>query len=104
MGAHYAIAPVDISEGGLLMRLTGVADFKDYARAITYLEGVAAIRHANVVQIEGNEIIVRLIADGLLPQLQQSLALDNRLLPAAGGDAAYAGKYPIVLDYQWPVE
>ncbi len=99
MAAQYAIAPVDIAEGGLLMRLAGVKDFSDYAQAVSYLEGLAAIHHANVVHIEGDEIILRLTADGLLPQLQQVLARDQRLLAVPLQD--YQGEYPIVLDYQW---
>ena len=99
LAAEYAIVPVKIAEDGVLMRLSGVGNFVDYARAIAYLESLSAIRHANVVHIEGDDIIVRLVADGLLPQLQQAFALDNRLLPASG---FYQGTYPIMLDYQWP--
>ena len=72
----------------------------DYARAISYLENVAAIRHANVIDIQGSEIIVRLVADGLLPQLEQAFALDKRLQPMLSG--AYQGEYSVVLDYRWP--
>ncbi|MEE8058755.1 MAG: DUF2066 domain-containing protein [Pseudomonadales bacterium] len=100
LAAAYAIAPVNIAEGGSLMRLGGISDFTDYARAIAYLEGVSAIHHANVVHIEGDEIIVRLIADGLLSQLEQVFVMDKHLLPAQG--SLYQGEYPIVLDYLWP--
>jgi uncharacterized protein len=100
LAADYAIEPVNLAEGGLLMRLSGIKNFTDYARAISYLESVAAIRYANVVDIQGDEIIVRLTADGLLAQLQQSLALDKRLQPSEA--LAYQGEYAIVLDYNWP--
>ncbi len=100
LAAEYAIAPVKIAENGVLMRLSGISHFVDYARAISYLESLSAIQHANVVHIKDDEIIVRLVADGLLPQLKQAFALDNRLLPAQ--TASYQGQYPIALDYQWP--
>lgn len=100
LAAEYAITPVNIAEGGVLIRLTGINNFVDYARAISYLEGVAAIHHANVIDVQQDEIIVRLVADGLLPQLEQAFALDRRLLPTLSG--AYQGEYPVVLDYRWP--
>lgn len=100
LAADYAIAPVNIAKEGLLMRISGISGFTQYARAIKYLEGLAAIRHANVVDIQGNDIIVRLEADGLMEQLQRSLALDNYLQPSVAGP--YQGNYAISLDYQWP--
>lgn len=100
MAAEYAIAPVTMAEGGILLRLTEVNNFVDYARAIRYLEGVAAIHHANVISIDNNEMIIRLLADGQLPQLKQAFALDKRLLPQNG--AVYQGQYPVSLDYRWP--
>jgi hypothetical protein len=102
LAAKYAISPVKIAEGGVLMRLTGVRNFIDYARAIRYLEGIAAIQHANVVSIEGDEIIIHLIAEGMLLQLKQAFALDKYLIAEPAG--SYQGNYPIVLDYQWPAD
>ena len=100
LARQYAIAPVNIADNGVLMRLTGVEGFVDYARAISYLESVAAIRHANVVNVADDEIIVRLVADGLLSQLQQSFSLDKRLQPQTMD--RYQGDYVIDLDYRWP--
>ncbi len=100
LAQQYAIAPVTLSDDGVLMRLSGVDDFVEYARAINYLESVAAIRHANVLSVEGDEIIVRLVADGLLTQLEQSFALDSRIQPQVLD--SYQGSYDIALDYSWP--
>lgn len=100
MASKYAVAPIDVADNGVLMRLTGIDDYGDYAKAIAYLESVAAIRHANVVKIAGDEIIIHLIADGLLSQLQQVFLLDNRVV--AMTESSYRGGYNIVLDYQWP--
>ncbi len=95
----YAIAPVRIAEQGVLMRLENIKDFRDYARVISYLEALAAIQHANVVAIEGDEIIVQLTAEGQLSQLRQALALDNvlieQLMPAQSA-------YDLSLNYRWP--
>lgn len=100
LAAEYAVVPVNIAEGGILMRLTGINSFLDYAQAVNYLEGISAIRHAHVIHLQGDEIIVRLTAEGLLPQLQQVFELDKQLLPATS--AVYQGNYAIALDYQWP--
>lgn len=99
LAEQYAIVPVDIAGDGILLRLAGINSFIDYARAIAYLESVSAVRHANVVSIEGNNLIVRLTADGLLPQLQQAFALDKTLQTATD---IYQGGYTIELDYRWP--
>jgi len=106
LAQQYAIAPVDIADGGVLLRLTGIVSFVDYARAMTYLESVVAIRHANVVSIQGDEILVRLVADGLLTQLQQAFALDRRIQPLplvehiASVDLQNGSV--ISLQYRWP--
>ena len=99
LAEKYAIAPVDIADGGILMRLTGINNFIDYARAVTYLESVAAVRHANVINIYNDEVVLQLVADGFLPQLQEAFALDRKLLPPV---SLYQGAYPVVLDYAWP--
>lgn len=100
LSEQYAIAPVKMADNGVLMRLSGIDSFVTYARAINYLESVAAISHANVVYIDGDEIIVRLVADGELSQLQQSFDLDKRLQPQL--QASPRQDYLIVLDYSWP--
>lgn len=99
MAAEYAISPVKLSDNGILMRIVGIKSFIDYARAISYLEGIAAIRHANVVTIAGDEILVHISADGLLSQLQQAIALDVKLTAVAVTD--YQQNYPVDLNYRW---
>ena len=100
MASQYAVAPIDIADNGVLLRLTGVDNYLDYAAAVDYLENVASIRHANIVDLDGDEIIVRLTADGHLSQLRQIFALDHKLL--ANPASEYDGGYTIALDYQWP--
>ena len=102
LAEQYAVVPVKIADGGVMLRLTGITNFTDYARAINYLESVAAIRHANVVEIEGDQIVVKLVADGSLSQLQQAFALGGRLLPQLALDSDYQGRLLLDLDYRWP--
>lgn len=100
MADQYAVVPVSMANEGIILRVTGVHSFVDYARTIRYLESVAAIRHANTVFVEGDEIIVQLLADGIKSQLQQALALGKQLEPNV--NKFYFGEYPLDLDYHWP--
>lgn len=81
LAATYAIAPVNMSQDGIVLRLSKVNSFSDYARAIRYLEGLEAIRSANVFEVNDDTVLIRLRADGQLEQLQKALALDNRMVP-----------------------
>jgi hypothetical protein len=102
LSGTYAILPVSIARDGILVRLGGIETFTDYARAIRYLEGLAAIRSASVVAIDGNEIILRLAADGQLQQLQQVISRDGLLLPGAARVTAAGQRDEVLLNYQWP--
>lgn len=103
LAAKYAIVPVEMSNSRVVMRLTGVKDFTDYARALNYLNELAAVRYANPIRIKNDELLIHLIADGQLQQLQQALALDKRLLPEQPLDTLSANDYPLIqLNYHWP--
>ena len=99
LARQYAIAPVSIAQDGILMRLGGIHNFTDYTAAVNYLEGLAAIRHANVVSIEGEEIILRLVAEGQLEQLELAIARDKLLLPA---EVDLLAVDAVLLNYLWP--
>ena len=95
LAAEYAIWPVKIAEEGLLLRLTGVTDFHDYAQAMDYLQRTPAIQEVDVLRVEGDELLLRLVAEGQLEQLRRVLELGNKLQPeeTATGEAA--------LSYRW---
>lgn len=99
LARQYAIAPVSIAQDGILMRLGGIHNFTDYTAAVSYLEGLAAIRHANVVNIEGEEIVLRLVAEGQLEQLELAIARDKMLIPAKVDLLAVDA---VLLNYLWP--
>jgi hypothetical protein len=94
----YAIVPIKMTEGDLLMRVEGVKTFTDYARLIQYLESKAAIRQANPIDIRDGEVIIKLTADGQLQQLQQALSLDKKLIPA---EKIAQTQYSVQLNYVW---
>lgn len=99
LSKKYAIVPVKMAEDGVVIRISGINDFKDYTRALQYLEGLVAVRHAVPMTVDGDEMLVRLLADGQLEQLQRTFMLDGRLKLASPmvGDVR-----AIALHYQWP--
>jgi hypothetical protein len=94
----YAIVPVKTSGEGIVIELTGINDFTDYARVIAHLESLAAVEHANVMHLQGSTLIVRLLAEGQLQQLQKAIALGKQLKSQT---VPVDSAYPIVLSYQW---
>lgn len=94
---QFAISPVTMVEGGLLMQIDGLSQFTDYARVVTYLESLAAVRHANVLELDGERVIFQLMADGQLGQLQQVLELDKKLVPVSTA----IPDSRVMLHYQW---
>ena len=93
--SQFAIAPQATGDS-VLMQIAGLEQYGDYAAAVSYLQGLAAIGHANVVEMDGDRVVFQLIADGQLSQLRQALALDRRLVPMS--EPAGSG---ISLYYQW---
>ena len=99
LSEQYAIVPVKIAVDGVVIRISGIHGFEEYTRALQYLEGLAAVRHAVPMTVDGDEMLVRLLADGQLEQLQRAFMLDGRLHPAA----PLAGETrAIALHYHWP--
>lgn len=60
--------------------VSGVDDFRDYARLITYLEGVAVIEHANPVWVAGSKMIVLLHLRSDMEKARQFFLLDKKIL------------------------
>jgi hypothetical protein len=96
----YAIVPGTERAAGILVGISNVTSFADYAGVVRYLEGLTAVEHANVVSLAEDHLIIRLIAEGELSQLQRAIALDKRL--QAQPLETLAVDAPIVLHYRWP--
>ena len=105
LASKYAIVPVKMSEDGVVIRLTGIKDFRAYARAVAYLQQLSAVRYANPIYVENQQLFIHLIADGQLEQLEQTLALGKKLEKIAPLDSLQAGNYPLTqLNYHWPAQ
>ncbi len=100
LAARFAIVPVGLAEGGLILEIEGVDDFLAYAGILEYLDGLAAVRRAQPVSVQQRHMRLQLIIDGTVEQLQNVLALDRRLQPATGYWTR-GGDDPAVLHYRW---
>ena len=80
------------------MRVSGVANFSDYAAVLNYLRRLAAVKNAQPVLVRGDETFFQLKVEGGTEQLVRQFALESRLAPA-GNDANMP--LPIALSYRW---
>lgn len=95
MVARYAVAPSGEGIEGLTMTVSGVSSYADYAAIVTWLEGLELIDHANVEQIRGDLVSLRLLAQTDAVQLATIIELNRHLvpLPSAAADRP--------LNYRW---
>lgn len=94
MAERYAVAPSGDSEGLVMMSVTGVNDFRDYAAIVEWLEGLEVVEHANVQLVRGDRLELALVSLAAADDLARLIALNTRFEPAAGA-------LPGQLDYQW---
>lgn len=106
----YAIVPGEQGPDAVVVQLSGVDDFASYAAALNYLDGLAMVRHAALVAVRGDTLLLNLFTEGDLSQLLDTLALDNKLIPAnEGGSLSLPGsRYSTKgsaenpLQFRWP--
>ncbi len=95
--AQYAIAANSSAEG-IVLRVTGIANFDDYAAVLNYLRRLAAIKNAQPVSLRNDELLLQLKVEGSTEQLARQLALENRLTPT---DNTASTPLPVTLSYRW---
>lgn len=97
LAKQYAVVRSEQRELSANIVVSGVDDFRDYARLITYLEGVAGIEHANPVWISGSQMVVMLHLQGDMDKARQFFLLDKKILEDENPGMAFA-------DSQIPLE
>lgn len=97
MAGRYAVMPSgsEVSGEGIRMLVSGVHSYADYAGVVSWLEGLELIDHANVEQVSGDTIELRLHARADAAQLPAIIELNQRLQPVPPTTA------DILLTYQW---
>jgi hypothetical protein len=93
MAARYAVEPSAGDEGGVRMSVTGVSTYADYAAIVNWLESLELVETANIEQVQGDRIELRLQARADASQLAGIIALNRQFLPGSGTSAQ--------LNYQW---
>ena len=81
MASRYAVAATAAPAGGVQMLVEGVENYADYAKLVAWLEGLELVEHANVEQIQGGQLLLRVHARVDGQQLAALLELNDRLRP-----------------------
>jgi hypothetical protein len=81
MAARYAVAPTAGPQGGVSLSVSGVSTYADYAAIVKWLEGLELVEQANLVQVQGDRIELRLKAQVDATQLAAMIGLNDRFLP-----------------------
>ncbi len=81
LAARYAVAPTGGGAGGVRISVSGVSSYADYAAIVKWLEGLELVDHANIVQVRGDRIDLRLEAQADASQLAATIELNDRLVP-----------------------
>jgi hypothetical protein len=89
------VAPSGAQAGGVPMSIAGVESYADYAKIVSWLEGLELIDHANVEAIVGDKIQLRLMARADAVDLKTILELNQSLVPVTPGPETEP------LSYQW---
>jgi hypothetical protein len=107
LAGRYAVAPMGGGARGVSISINGVSSYADYAAIVKWLEGLELVDHANIEQVQGDRIELRLQAQADAEQLAATIELNDRLqpLPVTGsepGSEAGAATAPSAqLNYQW---
>lgn len=95
MASLYAVAPVDGDNGGILMSVSGIRAYADYAAVLKWLEGLELVDRARVVRVSGDRLELRLDARADAAQLPSIIELNARLTRSPAPDPG------MQLSYQW---
>jgi hypothetical protein len=80
----------------VVLRVTGIESFDDYAALLNYLSRLAVIKGVSPVQVTNDEVTLQLKMQGSAEQLVQQFAVEKRLTPTADGAPA-----SMPLQYRW---
>ena len=81
MASRYAVQPTRVVGGDIIMSVTGVNSYADYAGVVSWLEGLELIDHANIERISADQIQLRLVAQAGSSQLASIIELNQSLVP-----------------------
>ncbi len=100
LSAQYVVAANGGSEG-LLLRVTGIVSFDDYAALSNYLRRLSVVKNAQPILIAADEVFFQLKIAADADQLARQLALESRLSPQENRADA---RMPVALSYRWAAQ
>jgi len=78
LSSRYAMSVQHDREGAMAVEVSGVRNFRDYARIMQYLEGIEVVQYANVTHVLGDIIRLELEAQVGLEQLRAVIELNEQ--------------------------
>lgn len=81
MASRFAVAASGDATAGIAMLVDGVNSYRDYASVVSWLEGLELVDSANVEEVRGSQLLLRVYARVDADQLASLLALNERLQP-----------------------
>ena len=93
LGRRYALMPRDESADALVLQLNGVDTFARYRKALSYLEGIAAISGVELAGVRQDTLLLYLDSDADVDKFKSALAIDSRL--SAEESIMMAGELPV---------
>ncbi|MFT4822886.1 MAG: hypothetical protein ACJAUG_003085 [Halioglobus sp.] len=95
MSEKYSLAASKTDLAGVLMLVRGVNSYADYSKIVSWLESLELIQHANIEEIEGDQILLRITAQAEASRLRKIIELNRRLAPISNASNTFQ------LSYQW---
>lgn len=80
LSASYAFAAVGGSDAPLVMQVSGIEGFGDYADVILMLEGLAMVSAVSVTSVEGDRVDFAIDLQGDVDKLQQAIRMKHILV------------------------
>lgn len=96
LARQYAVVRTGQSDLRATIVVSGVGEFRDYARLLAYLEGVAVIEHANPIWVADRQLVIDLHLRGDMEKAQQFFQLDKKIVEDDNPEPGFAeAKVPL---------
>lgn len=95
LAQRYAL---DASRGSVILQIDGIHSLADYAGLSHYLETLTPVLDSSVLEVDGEEVLFRLITEGQIQQLIEIIRLDEKMLLVNQG---YDAEGQAQLVYRW---
>jgi hypothetical protein len=94
----YAIVPRDSGPDVIVMRIGNIKTFSAFKNVQRYLEGLTMVKRFELLEVRGQDQLVRLAIEGDQTLLLSTLALGKKLFPAVAEAPVMAPENTPVLD------